>query len=137
MGFQLNSGVVLSGASSASRSSADQETVDARGALIVVDFTATPNNVETFTLAVEARDLLNASGKYAPITAFTPLTASTLGAAPTAETYLYTVYPAAVETTALTKHEVMGLVLPRLYRVRGVHSAAGSWTYTVTLHELP
>ena len=118
----------------ATTNSSDITNHNARGVLLALDVTATPNNAETLTLAVQAKDAI--SGKYVTMTTFAALTASTLGATPTAETYLYTVYPAAVETAATAKHEVQALPLPRTWRVAMTHSAGGSWTYSVAAAQI-
>ena len=121
--------LLVSAARVATTSSSDQTNFNGRGGVLFVDFTATPNNTETFTLSIEEKDPV--SGKYVPLTAFTALTSSTLGATPTTETYMYTLYPGALETVAVAKHEVNGLVLSRTWRATGTHSAAGSWTYSI------
>lgn len=120
---------LASAARTATTNSSDITNYNARGILLAVDFTATPNNAETMTVGIQAKDPV--SGKYVTMTAFTALTASALGASPTAETYLYTLYPGGAETAATAKHEVQALSLPRTFRVQMTHSAGGSWTYSV------
>jgi hypothetical protein len=120
---------LASAARTTTTSSADVTNHNARGVVIAVDFTATPNNAETATVAIQAKDPV--SSKYVTLTAFTALTASNLGATPTTETYLYSLYPGAAETAATAKHEVQALALPRTWRVSVTHSAGGSWTYSV------
>lgn len=129
--WRNNVGATLlsSAARSATTNSADQVNYNGRGVVIILDITATPNNAETLTLAVQIKDPI--SGKYVTVTAFTPLVASALGAAPTAETYIYTLYPGALETAAVAKHEVQGLALSREWRVVATHSAGGSWSYSI------
>lgn len=100
------------------------------GVVLVLDVTATPNNAETLTLALQVND--PASNKYVTITTFTALTASALGAAPTTETYVYSVYPGGLETAATAKHEVQGLAVPEQWRALVTHSAGGSWTYSLS-----
>lgn len=121
--------LLASAARTATTNSADQTNYNAQGVVVSVDFTATPNNAETFTLAIQAKDPVSA--KYVTITAFAALTSSGLGATPTTETYLYSLYPGAAETAATAKHEVQALALPRTWRISAIHSAAGSWTYSV------
>lgn len=121
--------LLSSAARTADTASADQTNLYARGVLILVDFTATPNDAQTMTAQLQAKDPV--SGKYLTVSAFTALTASALGAAPTTETYGFLVYPGAAETAVVAKHEVQALALPRTWRVNMDHSAAGSWTYSV------
>jgi hypothetical protein len=121
--------ILASAARTETTNSSDQTNHNARGVVIAVDFTATPNNAETVTVAIQAKDPVSA--KYVTLTAFTALTASALGASPTTETYLYTLCPGAAETAAVAKHEVQALALPRTWRVAVTHSAGGSWTYSV------
>lgn len=91
--------------------------------------TATPNNTETLTLAIQIKDPV--SGKYQNLTGFAALLSSTLGASPTTATYVYTLYPGAVITAAATNNVVQGLALPRTWRVQATHSSTTSWTYSV------
>jgi hypothetical protein len=121
--------LLASAARTTTTNSSDQTNYNATGVVISVDFTATPNNAETITVAIQAKDPVSA--KYVTITAFTALTSSALGATPTTETYLYSLYPGAAETAATAKHEVQALALPRTWRVLLTHSASGSWTYSV------
>lgn len=127
--------ILTSAARTATTASSDQRNTYHRGVLLVVDYTATPNNAETIQPTIQAKDAL--TGKYQNIVAFTAVTSSTLGASPTTATFLYTLYPGAVETITNANHEVQALALPRLWRVRMVHSASGSYTYTVTAVCLP
>lgn len=126
--------VLESAARTASANSSDIENqTGARGVRLYVDFTATPNNAETVTPSIQVKDPVSA--KYVTVTAFTALVASAIGAAPTTQTYVYELYPGALETAATAFHEVQGGTLPHKWRVRVVHSAAGSWTYTVGFSE--
>lgn len=122
---------LTSSARTATTNSADLTNPGNKGVIIALDVTATPNDAQTLTLEVQVKDPVSA--KYVTITAYTALLASTLGATPTTETYLYTLYPGTAETAAVAKHELQALVIPFNWRVRMVHSAAGSWTYTVGL----
>jgi hypothetical protein len=123
-------GTVLSSAvRAASTNSSDQTNHNVRGVVVTLDITNTPNNAETLTLQIQFKDPV--TGKYQTVTAYAALTASVLGANPTTATFLYTLYPAALETAAVSNHEVMGLALPRTWRVRVVHSAGSNWTYSV------
>lgn len=81
----------------------------------------------TLAISIEAKD--PASGEYVPLTAFAVTKkASELGEG---ATLAYTLYPGALETAAVGSHEVMGLPLPRKWRVKVTHSAVGKWTYSV------
>ena len=125
---------LASAARTASTPTPDQTNYNGRGAQITLDVTATPNNAETLQVTVEVKDPV--SGKYVQVAAFTALTASVLGATPTTETYVYTLYPGAAETVAAAKHELQALPLGRTWRVNVLHSAGGSWTYSVGVTNL-
>ena len=125
---------LASGARTASTPTPDQTNYNGRGAHIFLDITATPNNTETLQVTIEEKDPV--SNKYIQIAAFPALTASTLGATPTAETYLYEIGPGISETIAVAKHELQALLLSRTWRVNVLHSAAGSWTYSVGIVNL-
>jgi len=120
---------LASGARTASTPTPDQTNYNGRGAKIFLDITATPNNTETLQVTIEEKDPV--SNKYVQIAAFPALTASALGATPTTETYLYEIGPGISETIAVSKHELQALLLSRTWRVNVLHSAAGSWTYSV------
>lgn len=125
---------LASAARTTTTQTADQTNYNGRGAQIILDVTVTPNDAQTLQVTVEVKD--SVSGKYAQIAAFTALVASALGANPTTETYVYTVMPGAAETIATTKHELQALPLGRTWRVNVIHSAAGSWTYSVGITNL-
>lgn len=125
---------LASAARTASTPTPDQTNYNGRGAQITLDVTATPNDAQTLQVTVEVKD--SVSGKYVQIAAFTALTASVLGATPTAETYVYTLYPGAAETIATAKHELQALPLGRTWRVNVLHSAGGSWAYSVGIVNL-
>lgn len=130
-----SSGTALASAARTATTDSADIVSSGSGVVLAVDFTATPNNTETMTVAIQMKDPV--SGKYVTMTVFTALTASALGATPTTETYLFTLYPAAAETAATAKHEVQALPCPRTFRVRMTHSAAGSWTYSVGYSLIP
>lgn len=103
-----------------------------RGVMIALDITKAPNAGDTLTLQLEAKD--PSSGKYVPLTVFK---VSKKGEELQAGlTSLFTVYPGALETEAVGAHEVMALPLPRKFRVKVTHSAAGEWTYSVGVSPL-
>jgi hypothetical protein len=121
--------LLASAAQSATVATADQLNPDAIGVVLSLDITATPNNAETLTLVIEAKD--PASGKYGALTAFAALVASALGATPTTATYFYTLAPGVAETAAVPQHEAQALALPHIWRARVVHSGAGQWGYSL------
>lgn len=108
---------------------------DARGLQVIIDATASPNNAETLIPAIQAWDV--GSSKWQTVTAFTGLLASTVTATATTETYVFTLYPGAAETSATGHHEVQALPVPSQFRIVPTHSASGSWTYTVSFSLLP
>ena len=120
---------LASAARTASTPTPDQTNYNGRGAKIFLDVTATPNDAQTLTVTVEEKD--GVSGKYVQIASFTALVASVLTATPTTETYEYEIGPGIAETVAAAKHELQALQLNRTWRVNVLHSAAGSWTYSV------
>lgn len=135
---RLRNNVASTGLASAARTAStptsDQTNYNGRGAKIFLDITGTPNNTETLQLTLEEKDPV--SGKYVQIAAFTALTASALGASPTTETYIYEIGAGIAETIAVAKHEIQALLLSRTWRVNVLHSAAGSWAYSVGLVNL-
>lgn len=120
---------LASAARSSSTPTSDQTNYNGRGIQLTLDITATPNNTETLQVVIEEKDPV--SGKYVQIAAFAALTASVLGATPSTATYVYTLCAGASETIAAANHEVQALPAPRTWRGRVVHSAGGSWTYSV------
>lgn len=100
---------------------------DQRGAMLILDITSAPATEETLTLSIQVRD--PATGKFVTLTSF-GVTAkgselesgATLG---------FTLYPGALETAAVSDHEVQGLPLPSSWRVVVTHSGEGKWTYSL------
>lgn len=130
MSFNRTATVYASAARTATPTPVPQTNHGARGVVLILDVTATPNNAETLTVGVQGRDPI--SGKGVAMIAFTALVASALGATPTTATFAYTVYPGGVETTAAANHEVQALALPASWQPTVTHSAAGSWTYSLS-----
>lgn len=124
----MNGTLLSNEARTATTSSTDvNATAGQRGVLLALDITKAPNVAETLTLQLEAKD--PASGKYVPLTAFkASKKGEELGAG---TTLLFSIYPGALETEAVGSHEVMGLPLPRKFRVKVTHSGAGEWKYSV------
>lgn len=108
--------VYLEAARTASGNSGDLPNLNARGVEVVIDVTAVPT-VETVTFTIEGKD--PTSGKY-----YTLLASAALSAA---GTVVLRVYPGAATTANLSAN----LPVPRAWRVKVVHSASGSFTYTV------
>lgn len=99
------------------------------GVIVYLNVSANPGGAETLTVAIQGQD--PATGNWITLTAY-PATAAAANAA-----YTYELHPGAAETTALANHEASAGVLPRTFRVKVTHSAAGSWTYTVGAHLAP
>ena len=91
------------------------------GCKVVIDVTVVPG-VETTQLTIEAKD--PASGKY-----YTVL--SEVASAAT-RTVVLTVQPGG----AITANVAANDSLPDIYRIRVIHSASGSHTYSVSVTEL-
>ncbi len=121
--------LLASTARTATTTAKTQNSTGEQGVLLVLDVTATPNNAETLTVSIDIQD--QASGKWVPITAFTALTASAIGATATTATYLYTLHPGGSETAATANHEVQSLVIAAIWRAKVTHSSTGAWTYTL------
>lgn len=134
MSFNRTSIVYPSAARTATPAGIPQSNHSARGVVLILDITATPNNAETLTPSIQAIDEI--SGKAVTLTAFTALTASALGAAPTTATFAYTLDPAGAETAAVANHEVQSLGLPLRWQPRVTHSSTGSWTYSLSCQYL-
>ena len=106
-----------------------------RGAMLILDITATPNNTETLTPSIEVYD--TASGKYQALTAFKATKkGEEIGATSTTTTLLYSLYPGGAETEAVANHEVFALPLPGFWRAKVTHSSTGSWTYSLSYQTL-
>ncbi len=72
--------------------------------------------------------------QHVSITAFAAIKAGSELAAGT--TLAFTVHPAASETTPVASHEVQVFPIPRHWSAKIIHSAAGSWTYSLGYHPL-
>ena len=122
--FQNNREATLLAAAgrTATTATGDQTAVNHRGAVLFLNVTANPGGGESLTLEVQEKDPV--SGGYATVTAFAAVVAAN-------GLFVYTIYPGAAETGAVAGHEVQALPLPRTWRARVVHSAAGAWTYSL------
>lgn len=104
---------------------------NARGIMLILDITGTPNNSETLTPSIQVKD--PASGKYVTLTAYAATkTGTELGASPTTATLVYTLCPGGAETAAVANYEVQSLPVPATWRAVVTHSSTGSWTYTLS-----
>ena len=114
--------VLASAARAVTTSSADLTNHNARGVLLYLNVTANPGGGETLQLAVQAKDPISAG--YAVLA---QAAASALGGGTGLIGLL--VYPGAASAGVDLTHAQAPL--PRTWRARVVHSAAGSWTYSV------
>jgi hypothetical protein len=123
--------VLASAARTATPSVSNIANYNAAGVRLFLNVTATPNNAETLTVAIEWVDPVSAAVKA--LTAFPAITASSLGASPAAgvREFVYELYPGSVETVAVANHEVQGGSLPRTLHPKVTHSSTGSWTYSL------
>lgn len=108
--------VLASAARVSTTASPDQTNYNARGVILILDITAVPS-IETVTLTIQGKDAL--SGKYYTLLA---------GAVQVAvATIAMRVYPGLIAVGNLTASDA----LPRTWRANVVHSASGSFTYSV------
>lgn len=112
--------VLATAARTASTNSADLTNYNARGVLITLDVTTDPAGGETLQLLVQYKD--------AESSAYEIILDDAANATPGRRTVI--VYPgtagSANDVTSTT-----GYPLPRIWRVRIVHSASGTWNYSV------
>jgi hypothetical protein len=108
--------IIASGARVANNSSDDAYNPHSQGAVIIIDMTVVPG-VDTVTFTVEGFD--PASQKYYPILVSAAIVA--------VSTVVLRVFPGAVVAANLAASDV----IPLKWRVRAVHSAASSFTYSV------
>lgn len=136
-------GNILSGASTATRSSSLVETRSGPGVpspagfMIFFDITATPNNAETLTLAIDGVDPF--TGKTVQLVNLGPTNAaSAFGASPTTATWAIVLQPGA-PTTAFPVNPgpaSQPIQAGPAWKLRVVHSAGGSWTYSARVVSL-
>lgn len=117
--------LLASAVRAASTNSADQTNYNHRGVTLFLDVTVNGGGVETIQPIIQAKDPV--SGNYVNLTAFA------VNAFITPTTAIYQLYPGDTLTAAVTNFSVQGAVLPRIWRLRIVHSAASNWTYSVGL----
>jgi len=111
--------VLASAARTASINSNDQINYNARGVMVWFNITVVPG-VDTVQLLIQIKDPV--SGTYSTI--LTDTAQSAIG------TRVAAIYPA-IAAAAEDVNIVRGYPLPRTWRVRIVHSAATSFTYSV------
>lgn len=120
--------LLASAARTATTNTSDQTNYNARGVLISLDVSANPGGGETLSLDIQYKDPI--SGNYASLFPVTVVSTASNG------TFSVELYPGAVETGAIAALFVQGLALPRTWRARVVHSAAGSWTYSLAFQTI-
>ena len=121
--------LLASAVRNASTNSADQiPPKDVRGALFILDVSSAGGALKTLQINLEAKDSI--SGNYVPIasTGIIGTTVTLVG------TYALSCYPGASNPLAsiLTALFVGGVVLPRMYRIRIIHSDSSNWTYSLS-----
>ena len=125
----MDTGIALlaSEARTATTASDDvRTTVGDGGALLTLDITKAPNTAETLTLQVEAKD--EASGKYVPITAFAATKEARNSQPARPSPSRSTPQPQRRHRWELRRQ---ASPIPRHWRAKITHSAAGSWTYSL------
>lgn len=114
---------LVSAARTAAAASADITVHNHNTAVLYVNVTANPGGAETLGIAVDAKDPV--SGVYMEILNITLFTASNGSA-------VVMLGKGATESPAtMDRLYVYGYPVGRKFRVRGVPSAAGSWTYSI------
>ena len=107
---------------------ADQVNYNGRGLILILTVTANPGGAETLTVSIQAK--VNSVATYKTIISFA------VTAAAANDTYVYMLYPGAVETAATGQLEIQGLPAPRSWRATVTHSASGSWTYQLESQQI-
>lgn len=113
---------LASAARTASTNSSDLTNYNAKGAIITLDVTVDPGGAETLQLLVQHKDSVASSYEI--------LLDDGANATPGRRTVI--IYPG-VGAAGNDVTTAVGYPLPRTWRVRVVHSAAGSWTYSVAV----
>lgn len=124
--------LLSSAARTATATPVSQTNTYGSGVLLFLNITATPNNAETLTPSIEWIDPVTGTAVFT-LKGFTAITASTLGASPSAGSreFMFCLYPGAVDASATDRAEVVSGPLPRIWQARVTHSAGGSWTYSL------
>lgn len=115
--------VLATGDRNSSTNSADLVNRNARGIIVTLRVnSSTPGGTDTITMNVQAKNTL--TGNYNVITDFSSRNA--------AGVLIGVVYPAAIETLAISDIEVQGIPLPRDFRIRVTHSGStDTFNYSV------
>ena len=114
---------LASAARTATTNSPDQNNWNEKGVVVFLDVTVNPGGAETLQVIIQARDPV--TGDYVDLL---DDGAQALGGNPGKRSLI--VYPA-VAAAAAGIDSAVGFPLPLRWRVRVVHSAGGSWTYSV------
>ena len=112
-----------SAARTTSTASADLSNASARGALVIFNVTANPGGSENLSFQIEAKDPV--SGSYAAYVSWNNAISAANGLR------FLAVGPGVSSVPNLGNG--FALVLPKTFRVRVVHSGAGSWTYSAAI----
>ena len=112
--------LLSSAARTATTTSADFTNYNSKGIIVVLNITAAAGGGETLQTEIQAGNSI--------ITSYLPLTTGTTQTA-TGATWVI-LYPTTMG--AGNWNNYVNSVLPKTFRVKVTHSAAGSWTYSVT-----
>lgn len=110
--------ILLSAVRNVTTASADLTNQNATGVIVYFNVTAVPGT-DTVTLTIEGKDPV--SYNYSALFTAPPVSVVTLPAR-------YILYPGASQGAP---NMVLGLPLPRSWRIRVLHSGAGNFTYSV------
>ena len=130
-GFNAEGNLLPSAARTATLSTPNQTNPGARGVILTLNVTANPGGVETLTLQLQ-----NMLPTDPTITQ--AIAASIVSAAASNGTYRLYVYPGASGALPNAANNVcFPLPVARTWLARVVHSASGSWTYSVDFQYCP
>lgn len=109
----------LASAARTASANADVTVHNGRSLMVILNITATPNNSETLTVSIRAKDSI--SGNYVTLLTGSPITASVINASLPNTTQMQLGVGLSVNTA-----------LARTMNVLVTHSSTGSWTYSVS-----
>ena len=115
---------IASGSYTSTQTSPAIINLNARGIMIYLDVNANPGAAET--LSIDVQVICPISNAVQSILPGTVIATAANGL------FIQQIYPGIVETGAVTAFIVQGVALPRLFRLRVVHSASGSWNYSLS-----
>lgn len=121
--------ILASASRATTTSSSDQTNYSGRGVYLYLNVTVNPGGAETLTLNVQIKDPV--SGTY--LTVYSTGALTTFGGGATGMEVIM-LYPGISEASAIANSAPQPIALPRTWRVNIVHSAGGSWTYSVGGH---